>query len=112
MELQEIHTPSIKRPEVLRKAIGTWGTLAQTDMAIEEMSELTKAILKYRRANGKAETEAAAESVCEEIADVFIMLTQLIAIFDQEGKVQQETDYKIDRLAQRLDKAGKGGGNV
>jgi NTP pyrophosphatase (non-canonical NTP hydrolase) len=96
--------PAIKHPEVLQRAIDTWGTLAQTDMAIEEMSELTKAILKYRRAYGKAEGSAAEENIREEIADVFIMLAQLVIIFDRDGAVQREIDFKLNRLAERLGK--------
>lgn len=99
--------PAIKNPEVLQQAIDTWGTLAQTDMAIEEMSELTKAILKYRRAYGKAESGAAEGNIREEIADVFIMLAQLIIIFDRDGAVQREIDFKISRLAERLEKSGR-----
>lgn len=93
---------AIERPEVLQEAIETWGMLAQTDMAIEEMSELTKAILKYRRAYGKAEGEAAKENIREEIADVFIMLTQLLMIFGGREDVQRTIDEKVNRLARRL----------
>jgi len=42
--------PTTMRPEVLEQAVNTWGKEAQVDMAIEEMSELTKALLKERRA--------------------------------------------------------------
>lgn len=35
--------------EILQKAIDTYGVNAQSDMVIEEMSELTKEILKLRR---------------------------------------------------------------
>ena len=38
--------PAIKKPEVLKAAISTYGKETQVDMAIEEMSELTKALLK------------------------------------------------------------------
>ena len=41
--------PEIKNPEVLEDAIKKYGVSIQIDMAIEEMSELTKAILKNRR---------------------------------------------------------------
>lgn len=35
--------------DVFRNAVQTWGKEAQTDMMIEEMAELTKAILSERR---------------------------------------------------------------
>ena len=44
-------------------------------MAIEECSELVKAILKFRRSDEK--TAEMREAVIDEIADVQIMLTQL-----------------------------------
>ena len=43
--------PTTSRPEVLERAVKTYGSLAQTDMVLEEMSELTKALLKLRRAH-------------------------------------------------------------
>lgn len=100
--------PRIKKPDVLRDAITTYGMAAQVDMAIEEMSELTKALCKERRTQlvpGKhAEAHA---NVIEEIADVAIMLKQLLVMFDKDGEIQKEVDYKIDRLEQRLQKAHK-----
>lgn len=91
---------------ILKKAIATYGTKAQVDMAIEEMSELTKALCKERRSklDSKIHAEAVA-NVIEEIADVAIMLRQMIIIFDRDGEVEKEIQYKIDRLAQRLAKA-------
>lgn len=41
--------PTTMRPEVLQQAIDTYGSHAQEEMAIEEMSELTKAIVKRHR---------------------------------------------------------------
>jgi NTP pyrophosphatase (non-canonical NTP hydrolase) len=105
---REEQLPRIKKPDVLRDAIATYGMTAQVDMAIEEMSELTKALCKERRTQlvpGKhAEAHA---NVIEEIADVAIMLKQLLIMFDKDGEIQKEVDYKIDRLEQRLQKAHK-----
>lgn len=71
--------PTTNRPEVLQECVNTYGAEAQVDMAVEEMSELTKALLKYRRkeAQGSKDLEAARENILEEVADVIIMLTQL-----------------------------------
>lgn len=105
---REEQLPRIKKPDVLRDAIATYGIAAQVDMAIEEISELTKALCKERRTQlvpGKhAEAHA---NVIEEIADVAIMLKQLLIMFDKDGEIQKEVDYKIDRLEQRLQKAHK-----
>lgn len=55
----------------LNTIVETYGNDAQEDMAIEECSELVKAILKFRRSNEKtAETR---EAVIDEIADVQII---------------------------------------
>jgi NTP pyrophosphatase (non-canonical NTP hydrolase) len=59
--------------EIYNKALDQWGYDAQADMVIEEMSELTKAILKYRRKPHKDR----ALDIAEELADVTIMLRQL-----------------------------------
>ena len=93
-----------KKINVLKEAILTYGISSQVDMAIEEMSELTKALCKERRAQLQPGKHAEAQAnVIEEIADVAIMLEQLLIIFDKDNEIQKEVDYKIDRLEQRLD---------
>lgn len=83
--------------ELLNKAIHTYGKEAQTDMMIEEMSELTKALLKYRRnPNG----EKVLDDIKEEMADVQIMLDQMIIIYGDIGK---QRNCKLKRLAYRLE---------
>lgn len=103
MAHQEVECNRFKKINVLKDAISTYGTSAQVDMAIEEMSELTKALCKERRAQHQSEKHAEAQAnVIEEIADVAIMLEQLLIIFDKDHEVQKVVDYKIDRLEQRL----------
>lgn len=107
---EENHLPEIKRPEVLKAAISTYGEKAQADMALEEMSELAKAVLKFRRATGKAddeERERLRENIVEETADVMIMLAQMIMLYDRDNKIQSIVDYKVNRLYERLGIAGK-----
>lgn len=107
---EENHLPEIKRPEVLKAAISTYGEKAQADMALEEMSELAKAVLKLRRATGKAddeERERLRENIVEETADVMIMLAQMIMLYDRDNKIQSIVDYKVNRLYERLRIAGK-----
>ena len=93
---------TIERISVIEGAITTFGTRHQKDMAIEEMSELTKAICKERRARTKIERAEARANIIEEIADVYIMLQQLIMIYDQDGECQSAVDYKVDRLEQTV----------
>lgn len=87
---------------IFEKAVDTYGTESQVDMAIEEMSELTKALLKYRRAL-KGDTDIsvskAHSDILEEIADVEIMLDQMKIIY---GEPICERKKKIERLKERL----------
>lgn len=93
---------NIDRIAVLESAISVFGLRSQKDMAIEEMSELTKAICKERRARTKIERAEARANIIEEIADVYIMLQQLIMIYDLDGECQSAVDYKVDRLEQTV----------
>lgn len=95
--------PTTMRPEVLQQAIDTYGSRAQEEMAIEEMAELTKAIAKRHRARDKDSYERAMQSITEEMADVIIMLTQLLMYYRNRKDVQRAVDEKVKRLAGRLD---------
>lgn len=106
--------PTTMRPEVLERAVSTWGKEAQVDMAIEEMSELTKALLKERRAThypGTQAAEKARQGIFEEMADVIIMPMQLLLIFGGRDTVQKALDEKMKRLAGRLEAAAKEAGD-
>ena len=91
-----------RRKEIEGRAINTYGEQPQVDMAIEEMSELTKAILKYRRAENKNKNEAEylEDNIIEEIADVQIMLDQMRIIF---GDTSSQEEYKLNRLWARME---------
>ncbi len=80
--------------EIFKSAVHWWGKEAQTDMMIEEMAELTKAILNERRGRD--------HNIAEEMADVRIMLAQMEIIFQNAGEVEQRFREKIARLDQRL----------
>lgn len=87
---------------VLKQAIETYGWESQTDMMIEEMSELTKALLKFRRAKKNQTKKALAlVSIHEEMADVEIMLCQMQMVY---GNRAAERRYKLERLAEDLKK--------
>lgn len=89
---------SESRDEVLQRAIDTYGREAQRDMMVEEMSELTKALMKLRRGGPVAD-------VIEEMADVQIMLDQMKIIF---GDTAEAEAAKVARLAERLNKREAG----
>ena len=78
--------------------IDHYGTKKQQDIAIEELAELQKAIIKYRR----EPSDKTKESVVEEIADVQVMLEQLKMIFSCRSKTDAIMDAKIDRQIKRV----------
>lgn len=79
-----------------QKAINTFGKEAQVDKAIEEMAELTKALLKARHFGGSV------QDVIEETADVLIMMCQMVLIFDAKNEVDDVIHSKIERLKKRI----------
>ncbi len=85
--------------DVLQAAVDHYGPERQVDKAIEEMSELTKALLKLRYRKDEHTTE----DVLEEMADVEIMLDQLKLIF---GYKTLYRDEKVYRLVERLHEEG------
>lgn len=96
----------MKPKEIIKNAIDTYGVEAQVDMAIEEMSELIKALVKYKRAQkepSKWDYKAIVRAnVVEEIADVDIMIEQLKMIFDCHNLVERQKTNKLNRLKNRL----------
>ena len=83
---------------IYERAVRTWGADAQIDMAIEEMAELTTALLHWRRGR------SGQLPVASEIADVEIMMAQLRVLIPS-ALVDREKASKLGRLADRLEKA-------
>lgn len=107
--VEEYILPSVDKA-LLERAISIFGCNVQIDKTIEEMSELTKALLKERHSrmwDERGHIEAIL-NVTEEIADVCIMLNQLMIIFDEHYKVlskesvQRIVEQKQVRLKSRL----------
>ena len=96
--------------ELLQTAINEYGCCLQQDVAIEEMSELTKAIIKFRRSfvgfNQQRISpelkEVLRSDIAEEVADVLIMMEQLKLIYDIEEDVEKWKEKKLNRLKERL----------
>ena len=98
-------------PEKIREKIfevaKSYNIEDQIDVLIEEMSELTKALLKNRRAqNGHTDTPVGhtVQNIIEEIADVQIMLFQINYLGDFEDDVIDIMNYKLDRQLERIKK--------
>ena len=89
---------------VLKNALTTYVGDNQVDMIIEEMSELTKALLKQRRKrrSGIDYFEPEKDDVIEEMADVYIVLLQMIQLFGKSELFTENVRDKILRLNLRL----------
>lgn len=103
MEIKEIST--------YKTAIEKLGVALQLDMVIEEMSELTKEIRKIKRGKGSL------VDTIDEVADVSIMLEQLIVMMDNGmfpdykyiinhnkicHAIAEQKECKIERLKKML----------
>ena len=94
-------TESEKRLAILDEAVTTFGKEKQVDMMIEEMAELTKALLNERRGRES--------NISEEIADVLIMAEQMKIIFNNADSVEAYRQGKINRLAIKIATIKSGG---
>ena len=84
--------------DILEKAIEKYGE-KQLDQAQEELAELIVAISKYKR----NENKFTISNVIEEIADVNIMIKQVMMLLDiEEFEVKNEEISKLNRLKKRL----------
>lgn len=86
----------MKEAEIYRAAIALWGPEAQTLMVFEEMSELQKELCKNAR--GRQNKEA----IAEEIADVLIMLGQMILLHECAAEVEAQKAQKLERLKLKI----------
>ncbi|OPY16259.1 MAG: hypothetical protein A4E69_00279 [Syntrophus sp. PtaB.Bin138] len=80
-----------QQEDIYRRAMAKWGTVSQMLKAIEEMSELTAALMHWLG------DRAGNEDVCEEIADVLITARQLRLIFG-EAVTDRIIEEKLNRL--------------
>lgn len=88
-----------KIKKVLQMALQKYGEAAQNVIAIEEMSELTKAICKATRFYSNNEREA----IIKEIADVELCLQSLKMIHQvKDDEINSIKIKKIDTLEERI----------
>jgi NTP pyrophosphatase (non-canonical NTP hydrolase) len=88
------------RQQIYKQILSQFGNTMQAIVAIEEMSELQKALCKYLRGEQYFDEQYFA-NVREEIADVQIMLEQLKIVFDSDDTVEQIIDEKLQRTVDR-----------
>lgn len=89
------------RNELYVMALLQWGEGPQIAMALEEMCELSHALLKYWRSPYKGVDPKIFDKIHEEIADVEIMMEQLRLIFASPA-IDKWKQIKIDRMEERL----------
>jgi Lon protease-like protein len=87
---------------VMDRALKTWGHRQQVIKAVEEMSELSKALCKWLNLdvpvrNGKLDDLNVLMGIQDEIADVTIMLRQLEMIFPDDN-LPWRVETKLNRL--------------
>jgi len=88
-----------KLRELTLKAMVHWGIQAQEVMMIEEMAELTQLLAKH--ANKRIIDQ---DHFYEELADVQLMLNQLIHHYNCQEEVDKYIGKKINRTLAKLDK--------
>lgn len=96
------HIPYIEREFLYNAAIKKWGIFSQLYVAIEEMSEVIKALTKFMR--DPKNIEAYLPGIIEEVADATIMLEQIRLIFGINEQVCEAMDAKVMRLKGRVEK--------
>jgi NTP pyrophosphatase (non-canonical NTP hydrolase) len=80
------------REQILKATIEKYGRGAQRDKAIEELSELIRALARCDDP----------ENIAEEMADVEIMLAQMRIILGNDTDVERWKVKKLQRLNRRL----------
>lgn len=92
----EISVQAMPESQILRDALAVYGDKNQKIVAIEEMAELQKELCKTLRLAGNH------NHLAEEIADVQIMLEQMIMLYDCRADVVHWRREKLERLKERM----------
>lgn len=88
------------------RAINRFGKRHQLSVVQEELAELIQAISKYNRSlDNQFDKEKAKQMIIEEMADVSIMMAQLIDIAGiKQSQIDEVIKLKILRMEERLNK--------
>lgn len=98
---------------VKMRSIARYGADAQTTVCMEEFAELIQAISKLKRFNPETPTNMVGrneliENLYEEMADVQICFTLLIAIYGlKPSELRSMIDHKAWRMEQRMEAQGE-----
>ena len=87
----------MNKEELYEKAMSKWGSTAQLLMLVEELGELQKEILKFIR------NPINYNAICDEFADVTIMMEQITKYFEDNGAdFTEDIDKQIVKKLIRL----------
>ena len=87
----------MEKIELYKAVISKNGEQRQQDKLLEEMSELAKAVLKYRYDDSNENYL----NICDEMSDVEITMEQMRLMFRGEN-VDKFKKYKLERLKERI----------
>lgn len=87
---------------ILHEAIETFGSQNQYFKAIEETAELNRALVRHIANAPDEGQEHNFDNLIEEIADVQIMIEQIIIINNIHRQVQLAKEYKIKNLQETI----------
>lgn len=93
---------------ILQEALDTFGVHRQIDKVIEESVELVQAVLKareYQETHDGDYTPSLYHAIKTELADVYVTAEYVKMLYNiSEEELQQEMDFKVNRLKERIDK--------
>lgn len=82
----------------VEKIANYYGVVLQLNMMAEECSELIHAIMKDKRKNNLESYE----NIIEEMADVYLVLHQLIFLLEVDNRIIEIANEKADRQLKRI----------
>ena len=85
----------LEKAEAIARIAIKNGEEKNLDLLTEECAELIQAVSKYKRTGNKY-------PVAEEMADVYIMLTENLITLDLDEKVMEIVDFKIVRTMEKM----------
>lgn len=88
-----------KQLHQISKILDTYGNDAQIAQTVEELLELATLLQKRRRKS--RQTESLDIKICSELADVRIMIEQMLQIFNVPT-VEWNIEYKLNREMERI----------
>lgn len=92
-----LYCKKMQEPSISIKAIETFNHKEQIIKVIEEMAELSKELAKELNDNGNE------DNIREEIADVMIMMEQMVFLFDVKNEIAKWRENKLFKLAKLIE---------